>query len=295
MNIHNKTFTAAASSTAVIDNRAEIVLVVGVKNSNPNGDPDMGNRPRMLPSGEGLISDVCIKRKIRNAVEAINSIEPQEGYEIYMGSGSVLNDAHKEAFEKVRGQKVTGKTKAKDGVEQGKLYEYLTRRYFDIRTFGAVMELEMRAGQVRGPVQVSFFESIEPIDPLDVTITRQAASNFEEGKDNKTMGSKWIVPQAAYRGVLYINPLLAAQTGFSEADLDMLQNAIHIMFEIDRTATRSDLRVLGAVMFRHESPFGNAPAHALVDRVKVTKVDGGHAVTVDDADLPTGVTVTRII
>jgi CRISPR-associated protein Csd2 len=316
MNIQNTTAldesTSPAAVASALDNKIELVIVFDVVNGNPNGDPDMGNRPRLNPhSRKGIVSDVCLKRKVRNAVAALHTGEA--GCEIYVTRSAVLDDAHRKAYEAVRGGKQKPKVviKPKDLAEEGKLMGYMSGRFFDVRAFGGVMASKAQIGRLCGPVQFTMAESVDPISPMELTITRMAGSNEagngksdeadgEEaggnGGSNQTMGSKWIVPYGLYVGRVYISAMEAKRTGFSEADLQLLIDAIRQMFEFDRSAGRGEMRLRKLVMFRHENAKGNAPSHQLVRRVKVTNVTGtefpsenDYEITVDESDMPAGV------
>ena len=264
-------------------NRYDIVFLFDVTNGNPNGDPDAGNLPRMDPETNiGLVSDVCLKRKIRNFTELARG--DREGYRIYVQEGSILNEKHREAYKAVRNgdEKVTGdKLNPKDDKEAKELTEFMCNNFFDVRAFGAVMSTGINAGQVRGPLQVAFARSVEPILPLEISITRMAATNQKEkaerekgseGDDrteNRTMGRKHVVPYGLYRAHLFVNAKLAERTGFGQEDLDHVFDALKSMFEHDRSAARGEMASRRIVAFKHESALGNAPAHKLFERIVV--------------------------
>lgn len=272
-------------------NRYDFVLLFDVANGNPNGDPDAGNLPRLDPeTNHGLVTDVSLKRKIRNFVEF--SKEGQDGFHIYVKEGAVLNDQHRKAYKKLRpaDAKVEKEAKLnpKDDDEANKLRDFMCANFFDVRSFGAVMSTGVNCGQVRGPVQLTFGSSVEPIVPMEITITRMATTNEAEKKqriegseesdqrtDNRTMGRKYIVPYGLYRAHGFISANLAGRTGFSEFDLSLLFDALSSMFEHDRSAARGEMASRKLIVFKHQNAMGNAPAHALFDRVKVGRnVDG---------------------
>ena len=283
-----------------ISNRYEFVLLYDVENGNPNGDPDAGNLPRLDPeTGHGIVTDVCIKRKIRNCVELYYGGEP--GFDIYVRQDAILNLQDQKGLEAVKD------IKDKKEKSQGFRSE-MCRRFFDIRTFGAVMTTAAKdttlsnvAGQVRGPVQIAFGYSVEPIMPREITITRMAVTNEKdaERKDNE-MGRKAIVPYGLYRQEGYISANLARTvTGFSNSDLEKFWEAIIHMFDDDRSAARGKMALRALIVFKHDSPLGNAPAHKLFDRVNVSRKDSvtvpraysDYIVKVDETNLPNGVTV----
>ena len=287
-----------------IKNRYEFVIFFDVENGNPNGDPDADNMPRMDDeTGIGIVSDVCIKRKIRDYVEMIKEDasyergEPQ--YNIYVRYGIFLNDQHKTAYDSL-GIKIENGNLPRDKEEAKKLTAFMCHNFFDIRTFGAVMSTEINCGQVRGPVQISFAKSLDPINPMPITLTRVTPTKFDKNKENKQteFGHKYIVPYALYRCEGYISANLARKTtGFSEDDLELLWEAILNMFENDRSAARGKMAVRELIVFKHDSELGNAPAHKLFELVKAEKKDGvttpraysDYEVSVDEGALPQGV------
>lgn len=253
-----------------IQNRYEFVFLFDVENGNPNGDPDAGNLPRIDPETSlGLITDVCLKRKVRNYVEIAKPEQPR--FNIYVREKAVLNDQHKQAYTDL-GIKPEKKKLPKDKEKASKLTGWMCNNFFDIRTFGAVMTTEVNCGQVRGPVQLGFARSIDPICPLDVTITRMAVTNERDLEKEKAMGRKHIVPYALYRVEGFISAHLAEQSGFSEEDLSLLWDALVNMFDHDRSAARGKMAPRKLVVFKHQSKLGNAPAHKLFDLVKVDPV-----------------------
>ena len=288
-----------------IKNRYDFVILFDVENGNPNGDPDAGNMPRVDPeTGFGLVTDVCLKRKIRNYVEAVK--EDAEGYRIYVKDGVPLNRRDKEALDYLGVDKDLKAAKKEDPALDGKLRDFMCRNFYDIRTFGAVMTTFMKGalncGQVRGPVQLGFARSIDPILPQEITITRVAITTEADAENKSTeIGRKHIVPYGLYRAEGFVSANLARKvTGFSQEDLELLWQAILNMFENDRSATRGKMAVRELIVFRHESELGNAPAYKLFDAVHVTRKEGvvaprqysDYTVSVDGA-LPTGVTCQR--
>ena len=292
----------------VIKNRYEFVILFDVENGNPNGDPDAGNMPRIDPeTGYGLVTDVCLKRKIRNYVETVKEGVP--GYRIYIKDGVPLNRSDLEACAYVGvDEKKLKEAKKQDEKLDEKLRDFMCANFFDIRTFGAVMTTfvkgALNCGQVRGPVQLGFARSVDPIRPQEVTITRVAITTEADAERKGTeMGRKYIVPYGLYRAEGYISANLARKTtGFSEADLELLWQAILNMFELDRSAARGKMAVRELIVFKHDSELGNAPAYRLFDLVQVQhKADvvtprayTDYTVTVDEANLPSGVTCIRM-
>ena len=291
-----------------IKNRYEFVILFDVENGNPNGDPDAGNMPRIDPeTGYGLVTDVCLKRKIRNYVETAK--EGQHGYGIYIKDSVPLNRSDVEACKAVGvDENKLKEAKKKDENLDKKLRDFMCSNFYDIRTFGAVMTTfvkgALNCGQVRGPVQLGFARSIDPILPQEVTITRVAITTEADAEKKGTeMGRKYIVPYGLYRAEGYISANLARKTtGFSEDDLALLWQAILNMFELDRSAARGNMAVRELIVFKHDSELGNAPAYKLFDLVKVARKNGvtapraysDYTVTLDEAHLPDGVTVTRM-
>ena len=289
-----------------ITNRYDFVFLFDVKDGNPNGDPDAGNLPRLDPeTGLGLVTDVALKRKIRNYVSLKQG--DQEGYSILMQDSAVLNRVFKGAYESI-GLEASKKTPKRDN-EIKDPTAWMCRHYFDVRTFGAVMSTgDHNAGQVRGPVQLTFARSQDPIVPLEVTITRSSVTNEKDAeKSDRTMGRKHIVPYGLYRAHGFISARLANDskkgTGFSEDDLALLWEALANMFEHDRAAARGLMTARGLIVFKHECDLGNATADSLFRRVTVTRTDDKTAprdftdyqVAVDDSDLPSGVSVQQLI
>ncbi|HEU4660809.1 MAG TPA: type I-C CRISPR-associated protein Cas7/Csd2 [Pseudolabrys sp.] len=275
----------------VLANRYDFVLLFDVLRGNPNGDPDAGNLPRLDPeTNHGLVSDVSLKRKVRNYVEFAKNGAP--GFNIYVQEGAILNEQHRKAYlaERPGDEKVAKEAKLnpKNEDEANRLRDFMCRNFFDVRAFGAVMSTGINAGQVRGPVQMTFAQSVEPIVPQEISITRMAATNEAEKKqrsegqedgddrtDNRTMGRKYIVPYGLYRSHGFISAKLAERTGFSDSDLDVLREAFASMFEHDHSAARGEMSMRKAIAFKHANALGNAPAYALFERIKVGRnVDG---------------------
>ena len=289
-----------------IKNRYDFVVLFDVENGNPNGDPDAGNMPRVDPeTGYGLVTDVCLKRKIRNYVETLKEDAP--GYRIYIKDGTPLNRSDNDAIAALGIQEdLKAAKKADPGIDR-KLRDYMCKNYFDIRTFGAVMTTfvkgALNCGQVRGPVQLSFARSIDPVVPQEVTITRVAITTEADAEKKGTeMGRKHIIPYALYRAEGYVSANLARKTtGFSDEDLQLLWQAILNMFENDHSAARGKMAVRELIVFKHDSELGNAPAYKLFDAVQVQRnVDviaprsyRDYTVTVAET-LPEGVTCERM-
>ena len=289
-----------------IKNRYEFVILFDVENGNPNGDPDAGNMPRVDPeTGLGLVTDVCLKRKIRNSVETVK--EDATGYRIYIKDGVPLNRSDAEAYAALDVTEKTVKAKKKENPDLDRnIRDWMCANFYDIRTFGAVMTTFVKAalncGQVRGPVQMGFARSVEPVVPQEVTITRVAITTEADAENKGTeMGRKYIVPYGLYRCEGYISANLARKTtGFSEKDLELLWEAILNLFEHDHSAARGKMAVRELIIFKHDSELGCAPAHKLFDTVKVTRTHPeditparsyqDYVVTVDEAALPEGVT-----
>lgn len=294
-----------------IANRYEFVYLFDVSNGNPNGDPDAGNMPRLDPeTNQGLVTDVCLKRKIRNYVTLEK--EGAEGYAIYMQEKAVLNNQHELAW---KSKGIPADTKdgykklPKDVAKAKELTDWMCGNFFDVRTFGAVMSTGVNCGQVRGPIQMAFATSIDPVVPMEISITRMAVTTEKEAEDqsgaNRTMGRKHIVPYGLYRAHGFISAKLAERTGFSEADLELLWRSLTNMFEHDRAAARGEMAARKLIVFKHDHAMGNAPAHILFDSVKVKRVRGeaetparsfdDYEVSVDVAKIPSGVTMRELI
>lgn len=261
----------------VIKNRYEFVILFDVENGNPNGDPDAGNLPRIDPeSGYGLVTDVCLKRKIRNYIQTVK--EDEKGYQIYIKEDVPLNRSDSLAYEYLGvDEKSVKEARKTDPDIDVKIRDFMCRNFYDIRTFGAVMTTFVKAalncGQVRGPVQLGFARSIDPIVSQEVTITRVAITTEKDAENKNTeMGRKNIVPYALYRAEGYVSANLARKvTGFSEEDLELLWEAIINMFEIDHSAARGKMAVRELIIFKHSKELGDCPAYKLFDAVKVTR------------------------
>ncbi len=284
-----------------IQNRYDFVLLFDVTDGNPNGDPDAGNMPRVDPqTGQGLVTDVCLKRKIRNYVTLAKELEPP--YEIYVKEGSVLNETNRRAYQALDIE-VKEKNQPREDVNQTR--EWMCRNFFDVRTFGAVMSTGVNCGQVRGPVQLTFSRSVEPILHLEHSITRMAvtteAESKKQGGGNRTMGRKATIPYGLYVGHGFISPQLARQTGFSEEDLSLLWESLEHMFDHDRSAARGLMTVRGLYVFKHRSALGDAQAHQLFDRVQIqvekqpARRFEDFAVRVNESDLPDGVELLKLV
>lgn len=295
----------------VVAHRYDFVLFFDVANGNPNGDPDAGNAPRADPeTGHGLVSDVALKRKVRNFVALakadLQGGAPEPGYDIYVKQHGVLEQLHRRAYE-AQGLKTDEKSKEGKLSNVEKARAWMCQTYFDIRAFGAVLTLDINCGQVRGPVQITFSRSIDPIATLEQTITRGAVATQREadtqiekhGQITGTMGRKEIVPYALYRVHGFVSPHLAADTGFTEEDLELVWQALISMFEHDRSATRGEMASRRLFVFEHQSPLGNAPAHALFSRIDAKRTDeskparayADYAITINREGLPAGVTL----
>ena len=315
-----------------LTNRYDFVLIFDVKDGNPNGDPDAGNMPRMdAESGHGLVTDVSLKRKIRNFVGLVKDQdvrEPRLGekrFEIYVREKAILNHQNQRAYSALKldavelpdgdevvvavedadaKKKKATKEKRKGGADDvGSARQWMCQNFFDVRTFGAVMSTKINCGQVRGPVQLTFARSVEPIVALEHSITRMAVATEAEAEkqqgDNRTMGRKHTVPYGVYVAHGFVSSFLAKQTGFGEDDLELVFQALAQMFEHDRSAARGEMSTRGLYVFKHDSELGNAPAHALFDRLKVEPVEAGvvarsfeaYSVLFDDQRLTVGESV----
>jgi CRISPR-associated protein Csd2 len=287
-----------------ISHRYEFVLLFEVINGNPNGDPDAGNAPRIDPeTGHGLVSDVCLKRKIRNYIclAKAQDGEPAPGYDIYVKEKAVLNQQHTRAYE---AKKLDLNAKGREKAGQiSEARAWMCQTFFDIRMFGAVMGTEVNCGQVRGPVQITFSKSVDPIVSLEQAITRMAVTNERDIEKERTIGRKEIVPYGLYIAHGFVSPHLAADTGFSDNDLGLLWDALKAMFEHDRSSARGEMASRKLIVFEHESLLGNAPAHSLFDRVHVTRKDPSaparaftdYSVEIDREAVPSGVSITELL
>jgi len=290
-----------------IQNRYEFVYLFDVANGNPNGDPDAGNMPRLDPeTNRGLVTDVCLKRKVRNFVDMTKAGAPP--YAIYMQERAILNNLHKKAYEAV-GVKQEAKKLPKDDAKSRELTAWMCANFYDIRTFGAVMTTDVNCGQVRGPIQLTFAQSIDPVIPQEISITRSSVTNEKDADKERTMGRKHIIPYGLYRAHGFISANLAGDekkgTGFSEEDLTLFWDALKNMFDHDRSAARGEMNARRLIIFKHGSLLGNAPAHKLFDAVTVQPLDGAKParsfadykdnIKVDHAAIPQGVEVIEAI
>jgi CRISPR-associated protein Csd2 len=295
--------------------RYDFVYLFDVKDGNPNGDPDAGNLPRVDPeTSQGLVTDVCLKRKIRNYVGLVKGEQPP--FEIYVKEKAVLNNQHARAYSALKIEQDPKKRKSKSAEradEDRKLTAWMCQNFFDVRAFGAVMTTGTNCGQVRGPIQFAFGRSIDPIVASEHAVTRCAVTTEAEAEkqqgDNRTMGRKFTIPYALYRVHGFFNPHLAEQTGFNAngEDLDLFWTALKQMFETDRSASRGEMSPQGLFVFEHESPLGNAPAGKLFDRIsirrKMSNADNGtpprsfadYEVSIDQQSLPTGIKLHQML
>ncbi len=293
------------------ERRHDFVLLFDVQDGNPNGDPDADNMPRVDPETmQGLVTDVAIKRKVRDWVNALRGNEG--AYKIYVQSGEALNTKHQRAYDAL-GLESTGTKQKIEDIDKARAW--MCQNFYDIRTFGAVMTTGVNCGQVRGPIQLTFARSITPIVPLDISITRVAVTKEEDRKvvisddDKKSkgkqseMGRKPIVPYGLYRAHGFYNPYFAAQTGFTAADLELFWQALQSMWDFDRSSSRGLMAFRGLYIFSHEKALGNAPAHKLFDLVAISLNEGvtlprkfsDYTVTVHREDLPAGVELLEML
>lgn len=287
-----------------LDNRYEFVFLFDVKDGNPNGDPDAGNLPRVdAETGQGLVTDVCLKRKIRNYVGMVKGEQPP--FEIYVKEKAVLNRNHERAY-KEYDLKPESKKLPKKEEDARKVTGWMCTNFFDIRTFGAVMSTEINAGQVRGPVQLNFARSVEPVVSAEHSITRMAVATEKEAEkqsgDNRTMGRKFTIPYGLYRCHGYVSANLAKQTGFGDDDLALLWESLVNMLDHDRSASRGEMSPCGLYVFKHESAIGNAPARKLFDLIEVNRINDGparsfkdYSVAIDESRVPAGVELQKIL
>lgn len=296
--------------TEPIANRYDFTLFFDVVNGNPNGDPDAGNMPRIDPdTSKGIVSDVCIKRKVRNYVDLVKGedindpdvAEGELGYKIYVQEGAVLNERNKKAYVHYD-LKPKDKTLPKDEKERREVTQFMCDNFYDIRAFGAVMTTGINCGQVRGPIQLCFAESVDPVLPLEMSITRMAVTNEKDADKERTMGRKQYIPYGLYRMDGFISAPLAEKTGFCQADLDLFFEALANMFENDRSAARGLMSTRKLFIFKHENRLGNAPAHQLFESIRVQRLipDAQEARSFDDYafeidELPEGVELIELI
>lgn len=284
-------------------NRYDFVYLFDARDANPNGDPDAGNLPRVDPeTGQGLVTDVCLKRKIRNYVALKHGNQPP--HEIYFQDGAVLNNVHKRAYDAV-GLKGENKKLPKDVEKARAITGFMCSNFFDIRTFGAVMTTEVNCGQVRGPVQLSFSRSLDPIVSSEHAITRSSVTNVKDLEKERTIGRKFTVPYALYRAHGFVNPFLAKQTGFGEEDLALLWESLVNAFQFDQSAARpaGSMAARKLIVFKHDSELGCAPSHVLLDAVSAGLTKPGipprsvadYSVSVDRSALPAGVELVEML
>ena len=277
----------------IINNRYEFVYLFDVENGNPNGDPDSGNMPRIDPeTSHGIVTDVCLKRKIRNYVDIVKNNESP--YKIYVREKAVLTTERKDAYQSLSEEEKKHKIEA---AEIGRIF--MCDNYFDVRTFGAVMSTkDNNCGQVRGPVQLNFSRSLETIVPLEITITRMAVETEKEREKERMMGRKHIVPYGLYRSEGYISAFLAEKTGFSENDLNLLWESLINMFDHDHSAARGKMNARKLFVFKHDSSLGNAPAHKLFETIIVNRSNDSskparsfsdYIISADKSEIPKGV------
>lgn len=288
----------------LIRNRYDFTLIFDVQDGNPNGDPDAGNLPRIDPeTGHGLVTDVCLKRKVRNYVGLTKREEPP--FEIYVKEKAILNKTHERAYNAIGASELLKaedkKRKGGDKVDEAR--KWMCDNFYDVRTFGAVMSTGINCGQVRGPIQMTFGRSVDPVVTLEHSITRMAVATEAEAEkqqgDNRTMGRKNTIPYGVYVAHGFVSANLANQTGFNEDDMNLFWDALCNMFEHDRSAARGLMSTQKVIIFKHDSELGNAPAHELFKRVKITRKDiskpprsfDDYNLVVDKEALPTGVTI----
>ena len=290
-----------------LSNRYDFVLVFDVKDGNPNGDPDAGNLPRLdAESGHGLVTDVSLKRKVRNYVGMVKGEQPP--FEIYIKEKAILNKTHERAYVAVGAEdslKGDDKKRKGGGETVDLARKWMCANFFDVRTFGAVMSTGVNCGQVRGPVQLTFGRSVDPIVALEHSITRMAVATEAEAEkqqgDNRTMGRKHTVPYGVYVAHGFVSAFLAKQTGFGSEDLELFFQALESMFEHDRSAARGEMTMRGLYVFKHDSELGNAHAHELFERIRVQKRPevevarsfAEYSVSVRDDLMPAGVSLIR--
>ncbi|MDR1367710.1 MAG: type I-C CRISPR-associated protein Cas7/Csd2 [Candidatus Accumulibacter sp.] len=291
-----------------LKNRYDFVLIFDVRDGNPNGDPDAGNLPRLdAETGHGLVTDVALKRKVRNFVGLVKNETPP--FDIYVKEKSILNKTHEKAYIAIGAEEeLKGNKKRKgSGDTVGKARQWMCANFYDVRAFGAVMSTGINCGQVRGPIQLTFARSIDPIVTLEHSITRMAVATEAEAEkqqgDNRTMGRKHTVPYGLYVTHGFVSSFLAEKTGFGEDDLDLFWQALENMFDHDRSAARGEMAARGLYIFKHDSKIGNAHAHDLFARIKIHLGEGveiprafsDYSVKVDENDLPEGINLEKYI
>jgi CRISPR-associated protein Csd2 len=285
----------------LIKNRYDFALLFDVTDGNPNGDPDAGNLPRVdAETGMGLVTDVCLKRKVRNFVQMVKGAENK--FDIFIKEKAILNQLIDESYEQ---EEVKSKEKNGDKTEAAR--KWMCNNYYDVRTFGAVMSTGKNAGQVRGPIQFTFGRSVDPVVALEHSITRMAVATEAEaekqGGDNRTMGRKFTIPYGLYFSKGFISAHLAAQTGFSDIDLELFWEALKNMFDHDHSAARGMMSTRKLIVFKHSTALGSAPAHQLFDAIKIEKKDSSkptrsfndYSVSIDRSSIPQGVEVIEMV
>lgn len=283
----------------LLKNRYEFVMYFDAENSNPNGDPDAGNMPRIDPeTSHGIVTDVCLKRKVRNYIDVVKNNEPP--YSIYIKEGEVLNNLNLKAYEMLD---IDPKDKTKSKSAQIMLRDFMCTNFYDIRAFGAVMTTEINCGQVRGPIQLSFSRSVDPVVQQDITITRLAVTNERDKDKERTMGRKHIIPYGLYRVEGYISAPLAKQTNFTENDLELFWQALINLFEHDRSAARGKMATRKLIVFKHDNELGSAPAHKLFELVQAKRKDESkpsrsfydYHIDIDKDKVPGGVELLELV
>lgn len=289
-----------------LKNRYDFVLLFDVQDGNPNGDPDAGNLPRVdAESGHGIVTDVCLKRKVRNYVGLSKGEQPP--YEIYVKEKAVLNSQNERAYQALGVDLSSDDKKRKGGDKVEEARQWMCQNFYDVRAFGAVMSLKINCGQVRGPIQMTFARSCDPVVALEHSITRMAVATQEEaekqGGDNRTMGRKYTVPYGLYRAHGFVSAPLANQTGFGEEDLELFWESLKNMFEHDRSAARGLMATRGVYVFKHDSKMGNAQVHDLFDRIKTVRKESSiparkfsdYSIVIDKDELPSGLELIQMI
>jgi len=285
-----------------MNNRYDFLFIFDCQDANPNGDPDAGNLPRIdVETGQGLVTDVCLKRKIRNFVQ---TSRPDQL--IYFKEGAVHNNQHDEAYKEIGEGSLSKEAKKKPSPEiKDKATAWMCKNYYDVRTFGAVMSTEVNCGQVRGPVQVSFARSIDPIVSSEHAITRTSVTKIEDIQKERTMGRKFTIPYGLYKAQGFVNPFLATQTGFDDDDLELLFQSLENAFQFDQSAARpaGSMNPRALIVFKHDTALGAAASHKLFDQVTITRKPevevprsfADYVVTIDETAIPAGVTLIRRI
>jgi CRISPR-associated protein Csd2 len=285
-----------------MNNRYDFLFIFDCQDANPNGDPDAGNLPRIdVETGQGLVTDVCLKRKIRNFVAL--TANGDSGKRIFFTDGSVLNDLQQEAHNSVGIP--AAESKAPKNGKKDKATAWMCENYYDVRTFGAVMSTDINCGQVRGPVQLSFARSLDPIVSSEHAITRSSVTNKKDAEKERTMGRKFTIPYGLYKAQGFVNPFLAAQTGFDDDDLELLFQSLENAFQFDQSAARpaGSMNPRALIVFKHDNQLGKAASHKLFETVSLQLKDGievprafaDYNLTIDESAIPEGVTLIRRI